>query len=62
MPLFDYHCDECGYIEEVLVQLNTHPEIYCPECPGIQLVRNISAPNVRIYGVGVYKPSRRDDD
>lgn len=62
MPLFDYSCGECGHIEEVLVPLDVYPEIYCPECTYIQLTRNISAPNIRIFGVGVYKPSRRDDD
>ncbi len=32
MPLYDYRCKRCGYVQEVLVLPGEQPEVLCPQC------------------------------
>ena len=33
MPMFEYQCEECGYIfEELIFGVNATNEISCPKC------------------------------
>lgn len=32
MPIYDYHCDECGYTFEVVHGFDERPEVRCEKC------------------------------
>ena len=55
MPLYDYKCDECGFIEEVLQNSNDpfYNENDCPNCgeSGI-MARMISVGSFHLKGGG----------
>jgi putative FmdB family regulatory protein len=40
MPLYEYHCEDCGRESELLVTSNTAPE--CPQCGGHRLSKLLS--------------------
>lgn len=44
MPLFEFHCPECGHAFEALVRRDEQPQ--CPQCAGKRLERLMSAPAV----------------
>ena len=43
MPLFDYECQDCGRVSEVLVRSNDAVDVRCPECNSTNLQKLISA-------------------
>lgn len=43
MPLFDYQCDTCGQVREVLIRLGQADPTACPQCGGT-IHRLVSAP------------------
>lgn len=58
MPLFDYLCEQCGKINEVLIS-RTEQSITCSSCGSTKLQRLISAPssmsvskNTKMPGLG----------
>jgi putative FmdB family regulatory protein len=54
MPIYEYKCDECGAVSEVLVK-NTANQltVVCSSCQSSNVTRLISAPAaVRIKGSG----------
>jgi putative FmdB family regulatory protein len=40
MPLYEYHCDECGRESELLVSSNTTPD--CPQCGSTRMSKLLS--------------------
>ncbi len=45
MPTFDYACEKCGEVTEVLlVKPTSKPPTACPSCGEEALVRRLSAP------------------
>jgi putative FmdB family regulatory protein len=48
VPIFDYQCEACGHIFDVLQKLGAQPPSGCPECRAPQLKKLLSAPNVHI--------------
>lgn len=47
MPIFDYHCDDCGSIYEVFHKVREKAEdIVCPQCGSTHSRKQISAPAV----------------
>jgi len=34
MPLYEYECDDCGYVFEARHGMSEEPEMKCPECRG----------------------------
>lgn len=40
MPIYEYHCDECGEDSELLVNGGTQPD--CPKCGGKKLSKLLS--------------------
>jgi putative FmdB family regulatory protein len=40
MPLYEYHCEECGRDSEVLVTAGTKPD--CPACGSTKLSKLLS--------------------
>ncbi|MFO0920896.1 MAG: zinc ribbon domain-containing protein [Pirellulales bacterium] len=41
MPLFEYHCEDCDQVVEILV-MGTSTVIECPKCGGKQLKKQLS--------------------
>lgn len=42
MPLYDFHCSQCGHAFEALVRADTVPQ--CPRCANTALEKRVSAP------------------
>ena len=57
MPLYDFGCEECGYIEEILVPSSGSSEIVltCPECEKEAMKRQVSLSSFKLEGEGWYK-------
>lgn len=50
MPLYDYKCNNCDHIEEIVVKYKDSESVfYCSECDSI-LEKQLSAPVVRMGG------------
>ena len=51
MPIYEYKCNECGKVQEVLhKKITTVESVTCPDCGGEDLTRLISTANVSIGG------------
>lgn len=48
MPLYEYHCDDCGEDFELLVRGNQTPA--CPRCEGDHLAKRLSVPAAPVTG------------
>lgn len=62
-PIYEYTCTRCNLLKEELRPLkDRYSPLFCVKCwtNSMQLVTSKS--NVRIYGIGVYKPSSEDKD
>ena len=53
MPLYEYHCAQCGYRYEKIQKFNDEPEVVCPKCGG-ELQRPLTAPALQFKGAGWY--------
>lgn len=42
MPIFEYHCDKCGAMIEILVRGSEVAKPICPKCGGSDLKRSFS--------------------
>ena len=59
MPIYDYSCEECQHIEELIVKSTDRQTKECPLCGQQTFKRTVSAPGAFILkGPGFYKPSR----
>src|SRR2546423_5827195 len=53
MPLYEYQCNACGHLYEVIRKFSDPPEDTCPKCGGV--VRKVqSAPAFQFKGTGWY--------
>jgi putative FmdB family regulatory protein len=53
MPLYEYQCESCGHIFEIIQKYSDPPIEACPECGGpVQKVP--SAPAIQFKGTGWY--------
>ena len=57
MPLYDFRCEECDYIEEVLTSSAGSSEIIltCPECEKETMKRQVGLSSFQLKGGGWYK-------
>lgn len=55
MPIYEYQCNACGHVFDVLQKMSDDPLTYCPECGEPQLRKLLSAPNFRLKGGGWYE-------
>ncbi|MCX7973065.1 MAG: zinc ribbon domain-containing protein [Candidatus Aminicenantes bacterium] len=53
MPLYEYRCEDCDSLFEVLQRLNEDPLKICPKCGG-QLKKLISQSAIQFKGSGWY--------
>ncbi len=62
MPIFDYYCINCHHTVEVLQKTNEPNPTDCPACSSSSLVRQLSAPSVRLAGSGWYETDDKPKD
>ena len=43
MPIFDFRCQKCGGVSEILVRNNTNQEVRCPTCGSGSMERLVTA-------------------
>ena len=53
MPIYEYGCDACGKVLEVMQKFSDEPLKTCPECSG-QLTKLISRTSFQFKGTGWY--------
>ena len=56
MPLFDFKCENCDYIEEVLLSSagSSDTKLTCPECVTETMKRQIGLSSFKLEGGGWY--------
>ncbi len=53
MPLYEYKCQKCALVFEVIQKISEPPLTECPECGG-RLKKVITAPAIQFKGSGFY--------
>lgn len=53
MPIYEYGCDACGKVLEVMQKFSDEPLKTCPDCSG-QLTKLISRTSFQLKGTGWY--------
>ena len=53
MPIYEYGCDACGKVLEVMQKFSDEPLKTCPDCSG-QLTKLISRTSFQFKGTGWY--------
>jgi putative FmdB family regulatory protein len=53
MPIYEYACEACGRVTEVIQRLDDPPLTVCPECGGA-VKKMLSAPAFQFKGEGWY--------
>jgi putative FmdB family regulatory protein len=53
MPLYEYRCQKCGKVSEILQSLDEKPARICPHCGG-KLKKMHSTPAIQFKGTGWY--------
>lgn len=53
MPIYEYGCDDCGKVIEVMQKFSDEPLKTCPDCSG-QLTKLISRTSFQFKGTGWY--------
>ena len=54
MPLYEYRCEECGLVFEVLVRTE-EPETDCPGCKSERLEKLVSGGSFILKGEGWFR-------
>ena len=60
MPIYGYHCSECGYQKDVLQKMSDAPLTECPSCGAKSFTKQVSAPAFQLKGTGWYVTDFRD--
>ena len=55
MPIYEYQCQDCDEVVEVLQKIADAPAIDCPSCGKPSLKKKISAAAFRLKGSGWYE-------
>ncbi len=55
MPIYEYKCQACGHILEVIQKMSDAPRVDCPQCHKAELKKLVSAPAFRLKGDGWYE-------
>lgn len=53
MPIYEYECEKCGRVHEILQKMSDKPLATCPECKG-HLHKRISQCTFHLKGTGWY--------
>lgn len=60
MPIYEYHCQDCGYDEEVIQKMSDAPLTQCPHCGKHTFEKQVSASAFHLKGEGWYVTDFRD--
>ena len=55
MPIYEYQCQKCGHLMEIMHKIDAKPDENCSECGHEQLKRLVSAPMFQLKGSGWYE-------
>lgn len=53
MPIYEYECEKCGRVHEILQKITDKPLVACPGCKG-RLHKRISQCTFHLKGTGWY--------
>jgi putative FmdB family regulatory protein len=53
MPLYEYKCQKCAAVFEIIQKISDSPLTECPECGG-RLKKVLTAPAIQFKGSGFY--------
>jgi putative FmdB family regulatory protein len=62
MPIYEYACESCGHVFDVLQKMDADLLRDCPECGKPELKKLLSAPNFRLKGGGWYETDFKKDN
>ncbi|TDY01658.1 FmdB family zinc ribbon protein [Thiohalophilus thiocyanatoxydans] len=62
MPIYEYQCEECDHVLEVIQKMSEAPLSECPECGKTALKKLISASGFRLKGSGWYETDFKSDN
>ncbi len=54
MPIYEYLCESCGRVTEVMQKVSDRPPRSCPECGGRRLAKLVSRSAFQLKGGGWY--------
>ena len=60
MPIYEYHCLECGHTKDVLQKLSDPLLTNCPACNKSSFNKKVSAPGFQLKGTGWYETDFKD--
>ena len=55
MPIYEYQCQDCSKVLEVIQKISDDPLLDCPECGAASLKKKVSAAAFRLKGGGWYE-------
>lgn len=55
MPIYAFHCRQCGHQFDRLQRLSDPDPDVCPSCAAHAVQRSVTAPNFRLAGSGWYE-------
>ena len=62
MPIYEYQCEACEAVHEVLQKISDPLLKKCPECGKLKLKKLVSAPSFRLSGTGWYETDFKTDN
>ena len=54
MPIYEYACEKCGELTEVLAKVSDPPPSKCPQCGSKKMQRVVSRTSFQLKGGGWY--------
>jgi putative FmdB family regulatory protein len=54
MPIYEYRCSACGYVEDVMQKMSDAPLSACPKCGKDTFAKQLSAAGFQLKGSGWY--------
>lgn len=55
MPIYEYHCSECGFQKDVLQKVSDSPLKTCPSCGKTAFHKALTAAGFQLKGSGWYE-------
>ncbi len=62
MPIYEYQCQNCGYLFEELQSMKEEPLVKCPNCGKNQLKKLIGSGGIIFKGSGFYQTDYKKAD
>ena len=58
MPIYEYKCEKCEEVVEVLQKADDEPQTECAKCGG-KLNKNVTNSTFHLYGPGFYTTDKK---